>query len=97
VVSFTPCFYFLFLIVLAAATIGLFNIPKSARVHQDLSAGVERNVKATKKEPRLFMVVPKTKHGSPAKKAANSAAVPTEKAGTKKSKHHKSGGVNGGY
>ena len=36
--------------------------------------------------------------GSPAKKAANSAALPTEKADTKKSTHHKSGaGFNGGY
>ena len=98
VVSFIPCFYFLFLTVVAAVIIGLFNISRSERVHQDPSPGVERNVTATKRVPRLFMVVPKTKHGSPAKKAANSAAVPTEKADAKKNKHHKSrAGLNGGY
>ena len=97
-VSFIPCFYFLFLTVVAAVIIGLFNISRSERVHQDPSPGVERNVTATKRVPRLFMVVPKTKHGSPAKKAANSAAVPTEKADAKKNKHHKSrAGLNGGY
>ena len=90
VVSFIPCFYFLFLTVVAAAIIGLFNIPRSQKVHQDLSPGVERNVTATKREPRLFMFVPKTKHGSPTMKAANSAALPTEKAHAKKSRHHKS-------
>jgi len=98
VVSFIPCFYFLFLTVVAAAIIGLFNIPRSEKVHQDLSPGVERNVTATKREPRLFMFAPKTKHGSPAKKAANSVAVPAEKAKAKKSKHDKSrAGSNGGY
>jgi hypothetical protein len=86
------------LTVVAAAIIGLFNIPRSQKVHQDLSPGVERNVTATKREPRLFMFVPKTKHGSPTKKAANSAALPTEKAHAKKSRHHKSrAGFNGGY
>jgi len=85
VVSFIPCFYFLFLTVVAAAIIGLFNIPtRLERVHQDLSPRVERNVTATKRERRLFMVVPKTKHGLPAKKAANSAALPTEKSRRKK-------------
>jgi len=99
VVSFIPCFYFLFLTVVAAAIIGLFNIPtRLERVHQDLSPRVERNVTATKRERRLFMVVPKTKHGLPAKKAANSAALPTEKADAKKSTSHKSrAGFNGGY
>jgi len=83
VVSFIPCFYFLFLTVVAAAIIGLFNISRSERVHQDPSPGVERNVTATKRAPRLFMVVPKTKHGPPAKKAASSLAAPTEKAAKK--------------
>jgi len=96
VVSFIPSFYFLFLTVVAAAIIGLFNISRSERVHQDPSPGVERNVTATKRAPRLFMVVPKTKHGPPAKKAASSLAAPTEKADAKKSKHHKSrAGING--
>ena len=99
VVSYIPCFYFLFLTVIAAAIIGLFNIPRSERVHQDdLSPGLERKVTATKREPRLFMFVPKTKHGSRAKKAANSAALPTEKTDAKKNTHHKSrAGFNGGY
>jgi hypothetical protein len=48
---------------------------KIERVHQDASPEVERNVTATKRAPRLFMVAPKTKHGPPAKKAANSAAA----------------------
>jgi hypothetical protein len=82
-------FYFLFLTVIAAVIIGVFNVPRSERVHQERS-GVERNVIATKREPRLFMVVPKTKHGSPAKKAADSVAGPTEKEKAKKSNHHKS-------
>jgi hypothetical protein len=86
VVSFVPCFYFLFLTVVAAAIIGLFNSPRSERLHQDLSPGVERNVTATKTERRLFMVVPKTKHGLPAKKSANSPALPTEKADVKKAR-----------
>jgi hypothetical protein len=98
VVSFIPCFYFLFLTVVAAVIIGLFNISRSERVHQDPSLGVERNVIATKRAPRLFMYVPKTKHGSPAKKATNSAGLPAEKADAKKSTHHKSrAGFNGGY
>jgi hypothetical protein len=89
-------FYFVFLTVIAAVIIGLFNISKSERVPQDPSPGMERKVTATKREPRLFMVVPKPKHGSPAKKAANSAAVPAEKANAKKSKHNKSrAGFNG--
>ena len=91
-------FYFLFLTVIAAVIIGVFNIPRSERVHQEPRSGVERNVTATKREPRLFMVVPKTKHGSPAKEAADSAAGPTKKEKAKKSKHDKSrAGSNGGY
>jgi len=98
VVSFVPCFYFLFLTVVAAAIIGLFNVPRSDKVHQDLSPGIERNVIATKKEPRLFMFAPKTKHGSPASKTVNSAAAHAAKADAKNGKHHKSSvGSNGGY
>ena len=96
VVSFVPCFYFLFLTALAAVIVGLFNI--SERVRQHPSPGIERNVITTKKEPRLFMFAPKTKHGSPASKTANSALAPTAKADAEKSKHHKStAGSNGGY
>jgi hypothetical protein len=91
-------FYFLFLTVIAALIVGAFNISRSERVRQDPSLGIERNVTATKRQPRLFMVAPKTKHGSPAKKAANSAAAPAEKANTKKRKHDKSRpDFNGGY
>jgi hypothetical protein len=75
VVSFIHWFYFLFLTVVVAVIIGLFNISRSERVHQDASPEVERNVTATKRAPRLFMVAPKTKHLPPAKKAANSAAA----------------------
>ena len=91
-------FYFLFLTVIAAAIIGVFNISRSERVRQDPNPGVERNATATKREPRLFMVVPKPKHDCLQRKAANSAAVPTAKANAKKSKHDKSrAGSNGGY
>jgi hypothetical protein len=91
-------FYFLFLTVIAAVIVGVFNIPRSERARQDASPGVERSVTATKRQPRLFMVAPKTKYGSPAKKAANSSATPAEKANAKKGKHDKSKpGFNGGY
>jgi hypothetical protein len=90
-------YYFLFLTVLGATVVGLFNISRSQRVSQYSRPEVERNVTATKKG-RLFMVVPKTKHRSPAKKAANSAAASTEKADAEKSKHRRSrAGFSGGY
>jgi len=88
--------YFLCMItVLTAATgamIGLFNISTSEKVghYSHPRPVVERNVTATNGEPRLFMVVPETKDRSPAKNMeANSAAVPAEKADSKKSKPHK--------
>ena len=91
-------FYFLFLTVIAAVIVGVFNISRSEKVRQDASPGVERNVTATKRQPRLFMIAPETKHGSPAKKATKSAATPAEKANAKKGKHDKSRpGFNGGY
>jgi hypothetical protein len=91
VVSFVPCFYFLFLTVVAAVIIGLFNI--SERVRHYPSTRIESNVIASKKEPRLFMFAPKTKHGLSASKTANS-----EKADAKKGKHHKPrAGSNGGF
>jgi hypothetical protein len=97
-VSFIPCFYFVFLAVVGALIFGLFNTSKSERVRQNPSPGVETQLPASKGEPRLFMVAPKTKNGSPAKKPANSAAVPAEKTNAKKSKHNKSqSGSNGGY
>jgi hypothetical protein len=96
VVSFVPCFYFLFLTAVAGVIVGLLNI--SERVRQYPSPGIESNVIATKKEPPLFMFAPKTKYGSFASKTVNSAAAPVAKADAKKSKHHKSrAGSNGGY
>ena len=95
-VSFVPCFYFLFLTVVVAVIIGLFNV--SERVRQYPSPRIESNVIATKKEPRLFMFASKTKHGLAASKTASSASAPTAKADAKKSKHHKAGaGSNGGF
>jgi hypothetical protein len=91
-------YYFLFLTVLGATVVGLFNFSRPERVSQSSRPEVERNVTATKKEQHLFMVVPKTKHKSPAKKAANSAAASTEKTDVEKSKHRKSrAGFSGGY
>jgi hypothetical protein len=91
-------YYFLFLTLLGATVVGLFNISRSERVSQYQRPEVERNVTMTKKEQRLFMVVPKTKHKSSAKKAANSAAASTEKADAEKSKQRKSrAGFSGGY
>jgi hypothetical protein len=53
-------YYFLFLTMLGATVVGLFNFSRPERVSQSSRPEVERNVTATKKEPRLFMVVPKT-------------------------------------
>jgi hypothetical protein len=91
-------YYFLFLTMLGATVVGLFNISKSERVSQHPRLEAGRNVTAIKKEQRLFMVVPKTKHRSSEKKAAKSAAASTEKADAEKSKHRKSrAGFSGGY
>jgi hypothetical protein len=84
--------YFLCMItVLAAAAgamIGLFDTSTSDRAHHYPRPVVERNITtATNREPRLFMAVPETKDGSPAKDVeTNSAVVPTEKTDAKKSK-----------
>jgi hypothetical protein len=78
--------------------IGLFDTSTSERAHHYPRPAFET------REPRLFMVVPETKNGSPTKDGsparntveansaaaeANSAAVPTEKADVKKSRPHK--------
>ena len=77
-------------LIAAGVMVGLVNISTSESVSHYSHPRPEV-------ELRLFMVAPKTKYGSPAKKA-NSAAVPTEKADAKKSKHHKSrAGSNGGF
>jgi hypothetical protein len=82
-------------LIAAGVMVGLVNISSSERVshYSHPRPEVERN----DRDLHLFMVVPKTKYGSPAKKA-NSAAVSTEKADAKKSEHHKTrAGFNGGY
>jgi hypothetical protein len=74
--------------VFAAAVgtmIGLTNFSTGGVGHYPRSV-VERDVTAINSEARLFMSVPETKDGSPAKNVeANSAAVPDEKADAKKS------------
>jgi hypothetical protein len=90
-------YYFLFLAALGSAIVGLFNISSSERARQHPDSEIARDA-TTKKEPRLFMVVPKTKHRPLAKKAVNSAASSTENADAQKSKRHKSrAGFSGGY
>ena len=91
-------YYFAFLAALGAAIIGLFSVSSSQRARQHPGSEIARNTTATKKEPRLFMVVPKTKHRSPAKKSANSPASSTESADAQKSRRHKAkAGFSGGY
>jgi hypothetical protein len=88
--------YFFSMIAVLTATVwvmlGLSNISTSERAshYPHPRPVVERNVTAANEEPRLFMVAPETKDGSPAKNMeANSAAGPTEKTVAKKSKPHK--------
>jgi hypothetical protein len=73
----------------AGVMIGLFNTSTAERVRHYPRSVVERNVAATKTEPRLFMVVPETDRSSVKNIEANSAAVPTEKADAKANKPHK--------
>jgi len=86
-------YFFCMIAVLTAVVgvmIGLSNTSTSERVRHYPRSVVEHNVTATNREPRLFMVVPETKDGSPAKSIeANSAAASTEKADTKANKPHK--------
>jgi hypothetical protein len=85
-------YFFCMIAVLTAAAgvmIGLFNTSTSERVRHYPRSVVERNVTATEREPRLFMVVPETDRSSVKNVEANSAAVPTEKADAKASKPRK--------
>ena len=96
-------FFLCTIAVFAAAVgtlIGMSNVSTSERVGtQYPPAVVERNVTATHRKPRLFMVVPETKDGmvvtetkvgSPAKNIeANSAVAQDEKAEANKSKPHR--------
>ena len=96
-------FFLCTIAVFAAAVgtlIGISNVSTSERVGtQYPPAVVERNVTATHRKPRLFMVVPETKDGmvvtetkdgSPAKNIeANSAVAQDEKAEANKSKPHR--------
>jgi len=95
-VVFSVLSYFVSMImVLTAAVgvmIGLFNFSTSERVVHTPHPrpGIERNVTVTNGEPRLFMSVPDTKDGSPAKNVeASSAVAPDEKAEVKTSKPHR--------
>jgi hypothetical protein len=69
--------------------IGLFSTSTSERGRHYPRPVVERTVKATNTEQRLFMVVPETDRSSVKNIEANSAAVPAEKADAKQSKPHK--------
>jgi len=84
-------FFFGMIAVFAAAVgtmIGLTNFSTSERVGHYSRPVVERDITATNRERHLFMVVPDTKDGSPAK-AMEAAAVPAEKPDATKSKPHK--------
>jgi hypothetical protein len=96
--------FFLCVIAVFAAAVGTLisfsNVSTSERAGtQSPPAVVERNVTATHRKPRLFMVVPETKDGmvvtetkdaSPAKNLeANSAVATDENAEAKKSRPHK--------
>jgi hypothetical protein len=87
--------YFLCMITVlagaAGAMIALFDTSTSDRPHHYPRPVVESNINTdTNREPRLFMAVPETKDGPPAKDIeANSAVVSTERADAKKSRPHK--------
>jgi len=79
------CYFLCAITVLTAVAGVMFGLFKSERVRHYPRLVVESNVTATNREPRLFMVVPETKHGSLAKNIeSSSAAVPTEKRRLKK-------------
>jgi hypothetical protein len=80
--------------VFAAAVgtlIGFSKVSTSERVAtQYPPAAVERNVTATHRKPRLFMVVPDTKDASPTNNTeVTSAVAPDEKTEAKTSKPHR--------
>jgi len=84
------CYFLCAITVLTAVAVGMISlseISNSERAghYPHPRPAVERN----DRELRLFMVVPKTKHGSPANKEAHSAAVPAEEVDGKKRKPHK--------
>jgi hypothetical protein len=87
--------YFLYMITalsaVVGAIIGLFNFSTSESVrHYPRPVAELNDAAATNSEPRLFMVVPETKGGSPAKNVeVNPAAIATEKADAEKDKPHK--------
>jgi hypothetical protein len=84
-------FFFGMIAVFAAAVgtmIGLTNFSTSERVVHYPRSVVERDITATNREPRLFMVAPDTEDGSPTKNT-EAAAVPAEKPDATKSKPSK--------
>jgi hypothetical protein len=93
-VAFSLLGYFVSMIIVFSAAvgamIGLFNFSTSEGVRHYSRPAFERNFTATNREPRLFMSVPNTKDGSPAKNIeTNSTEVAAEKSDAKKSKSHK--------
>jgi hypothetical protein len=82
------------IVVLTAAVgvmLGLFNFSSSEGVRHYPHPALGRNVTATHREPRLFMVAPDAKDASAAKNVeASSAAAPDEQAAkTGKPHRHK--------
>src|SRR6516165_1591543 len=85
-------YFFCMIAVLTAAAgamIGLFSASTSARGHHYPRPVVERTVKATNTEQRLFMGVPETDRSSVNNIEANSAAVLPEKPDANQHKPHK--------
>ena len=83
-------FFFGMIAVFAAAVgtmIGLSNFSTSEGIAHYPRSVVERDIAATDREPHLFMVVPDTKDGSPAKNM-EAGAVPAEKPDATKSTPH---------
>jgi len=94
-VVFSILSYFVCMIIVLTAAVGAmiglssFSTFEGARHYS--RPVLERNVIATNSEPRLFMSVPDTKDGSPAKniEATTSAMALDEKVEAKTSKHHR--------
>jgi hypothetical protein len=75
----------------AVVMIGLFSVSTSEKVrhYPHPRPEIEQTVTATNMEPRLFMVVPETKDGLPAKAIEDARAVPIEKADAEKRKRER--------
>jgi hypothetical protein len=82
-------YFFCMIAVLTAAAGAMIGLFSTERGHHYPRPVVERTVKATNTEQRLFMVVPETDRSSVKNIEANSAAVPAEKTDAKQNKPHK--------